>query len=78
MAGAKREGKMTRRILLHVWMSLRDERGIETAEWIAILAVVLAIAFIVYNPTSATGGALGGALTGVVNSISTALTGLTP
>jgi len=46
---------------------LRDERGIETLEWIAIGALILGIAFVVYP------GTLGPALTTVVNNISTAL-----
>ena len=52
-------------------MVLRDERGIETAEWIAILAIVLAIAFVVYTP-----GGLEAGLTTVVTNITTALGGL--
>ncbi len=63
---------------LRVWKTLRDQRGIETGEWIAILAIVLAVAWAVYQPTSNTGGTLGAALTGVVDKISTSLTGLTP
>ena len=46
---------------------LKDERGIETLEWIAIGALVLGIALVVYP------GTLGPALTTVVGNISTAL-----
>jgi Flp pilus assembly pilin Flp len=46
---------------------LRDERGVETLEWIAIGALILGVAFVVYP------GNLQTALTGVVTTISTAL-----
>jgi Flp pilus assembly pilin Flp len=46
---------------------LRDERGIETLEWIAIGALILGVAFVVYPST------LQPALTGLVGTISTAL-----
>jgi Flp pilus assembly pilin Flp len=46
---------------------LRDERGIETLEWIAIGALILGVAFVVYP------GTLQGALTGLVGTIATAL-----
>lgn len=49
---------------------LKDERGIETLEWIAIGALILGVAFVVYP------GTLQGALTTVVGNISTALTGI--
>jgi Flp pilus assembly pilin Flp len=49
---------------------LRDERGIETLEWIAIGALILGVAFVVYP------GTLQGALTTVVTNISGALTNL--
>jgi hypothetical protein len=47
---------------------LRDERGLETMEWIAIGALVLGVAFVIYP------GVLQTALTTVVGNISTALT----
>jgi len=50
---------------------LKDERGIETLEWIAIGALILGVAFVVYPGTLQT------ALTTVVGNISTALTGVT-
>lgn len=46
---------------------LRDERGIETLEWIAIGALILGVAFVVYP------GTLQGALTTLVGTIATAL-----
>ena len=46
---------------------LRDERGIETLEWVAIGALVLGMAFVVYP------GTLQGGLITVVNNIVTAL-----
>lgn len=46
---------------------LKDERGVETLEWIAIGALILGVAFVVYP------GNLQLALTGVVTTISTAL-----
>jgi Flp pilus assembly pilin Flp len=49
---------------------LKDERGIETLEWIAIGALILGVAFVVYP------GTLQGALTTVVGNISTALGGI--
>ncbi len=59
-----------------VWTVLRDEKGIETGEWIAILAIVLTIAFLVYGTTGA--GPLATGLTNTVNKITAALTGLNP
>ena len=50
---------------------VKDERGIETLEWIAIGALILGIAFVVYP------GTLQPALTGLVATISTALSGIT-
>jgi Flp pilus assembly pilin Flp len=49
---------------------LKDERGIETLEWIAIGALILGVAFVVYP------GTLQGALTTVVTNIGTALGGI--
>jgi Flp pilus assembly pilin Flp len=49
---------------------LKDERGIETLEWIAIGALILGVAFAVYPGTLQTG------LTTVVNNVVTALTGV--
>ncbi len=46
---------------------LRDERGIETLEWIAIGALILGVAFVVYP------GTLQPALITLVGTISTAL-----
>jgi len=46
---------------------LRDERGIETLEWIAIGALILGVAFVVYPGTLQTG------LITLVGNISTAL-----
>ncbi len=50
---------------------LRDERGLETLEWIAMGALILGVAFVVYP------GTLQPALTGVVGTISGALSGIT-
>lgn len=49
---------------------VRDERGIETLEWIAVGALVVAMALVVYP------GVLQTALVDVVTAISTALTGI--
>jgi Flp pilus assembly pilin Flp len=49
---------------------LRDERGIETLEWIAVGALILSVAVVVYPGTLQT------ALTTVVGNIGTALTGI--
>ena len=49
---------------------LRDERGIETLEWIAVGALIVAVALVVYP------GQLQTALTDVVTSIRDALTGI--
>ena len=49
---------------------LRDERGIETLEWVAIGALVLGMAFVVYP------GTLQGGLLTLVGNIVTALTGV--
>jgi len=49
---------------------VRDEKGIETLEWIAVGALVVAMALVVYP------GVLQTALVDVVTAISTALTGI--
>lgn len=49
---------------------LRDERGIETLEWVAIGALILGVAFVVYP------GTLQGGLITLVGNITTALTGI--
>jgi hypothetical protein len=49
---------------------LRDERGLETLEWIAMGALILGVAFVVYP------GTLQPALTTLVGNISTALGGI--
>lgn len=49
---------------------LRDERGIETLEWIAIGALILGVAFVVYP------GTLQPALVALVGNIATALGGI--
>jgi len=49
---------------------VRDEQGIETLEWIAVGALIVAVALVVYP------GTLQDALVAVVGSISTALTGI--
>lgn len=54
-----------------VFTHLRNEQGIETLEWIAIGALILGIAFVVYP------GTLQPALTGLVTTISGALGGIT-
>jgi Flp pilus assembly pilin Flp len=46
---------------------VRDEQGIETLEWIAVGALIVAVALVVYP------GTLQGALTTVVNNIAAAL-----
>ena len=51
---------------------LKDERGIETLEWIAIGALILGVAFVVYP------GTLQGALTTTVTAVGNALTGAVP
>ncbi len=50
---------------------LKDERGIETLEWIGVGALILGVAFVVYP------GTLQPALVTVVNNIGTALSGIT-
>ena len=50
---------------------LRDERGIETLEWVAIGALILGVAFVVYPGTLQTalttvGGNIANALTGII------------
>lgn len=51
---------------------VKDEQGIETLEWIAVGALVVAMALVVYP------GVLQEALITVVGNISTALTGILP
>jgi Flp pilus assembly pilin Flp len=49
---------------------VRDERGIETLEWIAVGALIVALALAVYP------GTLQAAINQVITDISTALTGV--
>ena len=49
---------------------MRDERGIETLEWIAVGALIVALALAVYP------GTLQAAINAVITDISTALTGI--
>jgi len=49
---------------------VRDERGVETLEWIAVGALIVAMALAVYPGTLQT------AIIGVITDISTALTGV--
>lgn len=49
---------------------LRDERGVETLEWIAVAALIVALAIAVYPGTLQT------ALEAVIGDISTALMGI--
>jgi hypothetical protein len=49
---------------------VRDEQGIETLEWIAVGALVVAMALVVYP------GVLQDALVAVVGEISSSLTGI--
>jgi Flp pilus assembly pilin Flp len=51
---------------------LKDERGIETLEWIAVGALILGVAIAVYP------GTLQGSLTTVVTNIGTTLVGAVP
>ncbi len=57
--------------LLWIRMMLRDERGIETLEWILIGALITAVGFVVYPGTLQTSltaavTAVGGKITGAV------------
>jgi hypothetical protein len=63
---SQEEEKVMKRILGYV----RDERGIETLEWIAIGALILGVAFVVYP------GTLQPVLTALVGTIGTALSGI--
>jgi Flp pilus assembly pilin Flp len=49
---------------------LRDERGVETLEWIAVGALIVALAMAVYPGTLQTG------INDVITDIVTALTGI--
>jgi len=49
---------------------VRDERGIETLEWIAVGALIVALALAVYP------GTLQAAINAVISDISSALTGI--
>lgn len=49
---------------------LRDERGVETLEWIAVGALIVALAMAVYPGTLQTG------INNVITDIVTALTGI--
>ena len=60
------QGEAMKKILGYV----RDEQGIETLEWIAVGALIVAVALVVYP------GTLQQALLDVVASISGALTGI--
>jgi Flp pilus assembly pilin Flp len=49
---------------------LRDEQGVETLEWIAVGALIVALALAVYPGTLATG------INGVITAITTKLVGI--
>ena len=49
---------------------VKDEQGIETLEWLAVGALIIAVALAVYP------GTLQGGLTNVVDSITNKLTGI--
>lgn len=49
---------------------LKDERGVETLEWIAVGALIVALAMAVYPGTLQTG------INNVITNITTALTGI--
>ena len=51
---------------------LRDERGVETLEWVAVGALILGVALAVYP------GTLQAGLTTVIGNITTALVGIVP
>ena len=53
-------------------MTLRDQRGIETLEWILIGGLITGVAVAVYTNT------LGPGLTGAIGSIVAAITGSMP
>jgi hypothetical protein len=57
-----------------VWRVLRDQRGIETVEWLAVLALLTAIGFATYGA----GAPLAAGIGGVVAAITGALGGLAP
>jgi Flp pilus assembly pilin Flp len=53
-----------KKFLMNIW---HDEAGAETAEWVVIVALILAVALVVYTTILQT------ALTGVVNDIALAI-----
>jgi len=57
-------------IVKKIMSYLRNEQGIETLEWIAMGAVIVALALLVYPGTLATG------INSVIADITTKLTGL--
>jgi hypothetical protein len=57
-------------VMKRIFGYLKDERGLETLEWIAMGALILGVAFVVYP------GTLQPALTGLVGTIGTALSGI--
>lgn len=57
-------------MLKKMWGYTKDEQGIETLEWIAVGAVIVALAIAVYPGTLET------AINGVITAIETALTGV--
>jgi Flp pilus assembly pilin Flp len=64
--GGEQGGCGMKRILGYV----KDEQGIETLEWLAVGALIIAVALVVYPGTLQTG------LITVVNSITDKLTGI--
>ena len=65
----KEERAMLRELVNGLWMVLRDERGVETLEWILIGALITAVGLVVYP------GTLQGALVGAVTAVGNTITG---
>jgi Flp pilus assembly pilin Flp len=59
-------------MLKAMWSYLKDERGIETLEWIAVGAVIVGAAFVIYP------GTLQGQLTTAITNLGGAIQGAVP
>ena len=57
-------------VLKTIWSYVRDERGVETLEWIVVGALIVAIGIAVYP------GSLQSQLTSAINSIGATVAGL--
>jgi Flp pilus assembly pilin Flp len=57
-----------KQFLLKLW---QDEEGAETAEWLVIVAMLVAVGMVVYDPDTGLGGTLTGIVTAIGDTVGT-------